>query len=131
METINGYSINDKARLEAEMTNFKHKRNTSLAVGITLFAVAIVAIFVVVGIMMADTMNMAEAAGSSSGASYTYEEIMNKYAGLMVLIYLLAFAATAGEIIAAAGGISNHIKFANRRKTLQRLKEIEPNVEQF
>lgn len=131
METINGYSINDKARLEAEMANFKHKRNTSLAVGITLFAVAIVAIFVVVGIMMADTMQMAEAAGSSSGASYTYEEIMSKYAGLMVLIYLLAFAATAGEIIAAAGGISNHIKFANRRKTLQRLKEIEPNVEQF
>ena len=131
METINGYSINDKARLEAEMANFKHKRNTSLAVGITLFVVAIIAIFVIVGIMMADTMKMAEAAGSSSGASYTYEEIMNKYAGLMVLIYLLAFAATAGEIIAAAGGISNHIKFANRRKTLQRLKEIEPNVEQF
>ena len=131
METINGYSINDKARLEAEMSNFKHKRNTSLAVGITLFAVAIVAIFVIVVIMTADAMKMAESAGSSSGASYTYEEIMSKYSGFMVLIYLLAFAATAGEIIAAAGGISNHIKFANRRKTLQRLKEIEPNVEQF
>lgn len=121
METINGYSINDKARLEAEMESFKHKRNTSLAVGITLFAVSLVAIFVIIGIMMNDAMSLAE----SSGSSVTYDELMAKYAGFMVLIYVLAFAATAGEIIAAAGGISNHIKFANRRKTLQRLKEME------
>ena len=121
METINGYSINDKSRLEAEMANFKHKRNTSLAVGITLFAAAIIGVFVIVGIMMSEVITMAE----STGTSYTYEEIMAKYTGLMMLIYLLAFIATAGEIIAAAGGISNHVKFANRRKTLQRLREME------
>ena len=70
---------------------------------------------------MNDAMSLAE----SSGSSVTYDELMAKYAGFMLLIYVLAFANLAGEIIAAAGGISNHIKFANRRKTLQRLKEME------
>ena len=127
METINGYSINDKSRLEAEMTNFKHKRNTSLAVGITLFAVSIIAIIVVVMLMLNKAMEMAE----SGSGSYSYEDVMRQSYGLTAIIYVLAFTSTIGEIIAAAGGISNHIKFANRRKTLQRLKEIEPNVEQF
>ena len=123
METINGYSINDKSRLEAEMANFKHKRNTSLAVGITLFAVSLIAIFIIIGIMMTDVMAMAEQSGS--GSSYTYDEIMTKYSGFVALIYLFGFVNMAGEIVAAAGGISNHVKFANRRKTLQRLREME------
>ena len=127
METINGYSINDKSRLEAEMANFKHKRNTSLAVGITLFAVSIIAIIVVVMLMVNKAIEMAE----SCSGSYSYEDVMRQSYGLTAIIYVLAFTSTIGEIIAAAGGISNHVKYANRRKTLQRLKEIEPNVEQF
>ena len=121
METINGYSINDKSRLEAEMASFKHKRNTSLAVGITLFAVSIIAIIVVVMLMVNKAMEMAE----SGSGSYSYEDVMRQSYGLTAIIYVLAFTSTIGEIIAAAGGISNHIKYANRRKTLQRLNNLE------
>ena len=47
METINGYSVNDKSRLQAEIENFRRKRNTSLGVGISLSVIAIIAIILI------------------------------------------------------------------------------------
>ena len=125
METINGYSVNDKSRLQAEIESFRKKRNTALGVGITMSVVAIVAIIIIVVALVSQVYDYAAEAASSHGGSISESEIMTKFAGQIALIYLFAFVETAGNIIALAGGISNHVKMANRRRTLERLRNLE------
>ena len=125
METINGYSVNDKSRLQAEIDSFRRKRNTALGVGITMSVVAIVAIIIIVVALMSQVYDYAAEAASGPGGSISESEIMTKFAGQIALIYLFAFVETAGNIIALAGGISNHVKMANRRRTLERLRNLE------
>ena len=125
METINGYSVNDKSRLQAEIDSFRRKRNTALGVGITMSVVAIVAIIIIVVALMSQVYDYAAEAASGPGGSISENEIMTKFAGQLALIYLFAFVETAGNIIALEGGISTHVKMANRRRTLERLRNLE------
>lgn len=125
METINGYSVNDKSRLQAEIENFRKKRNTALGVGITMSVVAIIAIIVIVAILMSQAYEYGKELAEQGRRSVSESEIMNHFAGQVALIYLFAFVETAGNIVALAGGISNHVKMANRRRTLERLKSLE------
>lgn len=121
METIDGYSVNDKSRLQAEIEQFRRKRNTALGVGISMSAIAIIAIIIVVAILVNQTYEYA----LQQSSPVTETEIIAKFAGTIALIYLFAFVETAGNIIALAGGISNHVKMANRRRTLERLRNLE------
>lgn len=120
METINGYSVNDKSRLQAEIEQFRRKRNTALGVGISMSAIAIVAIIIVATILVNQAYEYAQSHGSVSES-----ELYSAFMGQIALIYLFGFVETAGNIIALAGGISNHVKMANRRRTLERLKNLE------
>ncbi len=129
METINGYSINDKSRLQAEIEQFRKKRNTALAVGITLTVVAILGIIIVAVIMGCQAYEIARDA-NNSGHPISAEEAMSQLYGLVALMYLFGFMEPVGNVIALAGGISNHVKMKNRMNTLQRLKNIEPAIEQ-
>ena len=129
METINGYSINDKSRLQAEIEQFRKKRNTALAVGITLTVVAILGIIIVAVTMGYQAYEIASEA-NNSGHPISAEEAMGQLYGLVALIYLFGFMEPVGNAIALAGGISNHVKMKNRMNTLQRLKNIEPAIEQ-
>ena len=129
METINGYSINDKSRLQAEIEQFRKKRNTALAVGITLTVIAIMGIIIVAVIMGYQAYEIASDA-RNSGHPISAEEAMGQLYGLVALMYLFGFMEPVGNVIALAGGISNHVKMKNRMNTLQRLKNIEPAIEQ-
>ena len=124
METINGYSVNDKSRLQAEIESFRRKRNTALGVGITMSVIAIIAVIIVVAVLFNQAYEYAQAA-AEHGGSVSEAEIMAQFGGTIALIYLFAFMETAGNIIALAGGISNHVKMANRRRTLERLRNLE------
>lgn len=129
METINGYSINDKSRLQAEIEQFRKKRNTALAVGITLTVVAILGIIIVAVTMGYQAYEIAREA-NNSGRPISREDAMGQLTGLVALMYLFVFMEPVGNAIALAGGISNHVKMKNRMNTLQRLKNIEPAIEQ-
>ena len=129
METINGYSINDKSRLQAEIEQFRKKRNTALAVGITLTVIAIMGVIIVAVVMVNQAYEIARDA-SNSGHPISAEEAMGQLYGLVALMYLFGFMEPVGNVIALAGGISNHVKMKNRMNTLQRLKNIEPAIEQ-
>ena len=125
METINGYSINDKSRLQAEIENFRRKRNTCLGVGITMSVISIIAIIIVFVVLFNQTFEYAQQAASSGRDSVSENELYSVFMGQIALIYLFGFVETAGNIIALAGGISNHVKMANRRRTLERLRNLE------
>ena len=129
METINGYSINDKSRLQAEIENFRRKRNTCLGVGITMSVISIIAVIVVVAILFNQTMEYAQQAASSGRGSVSESEIYAQFGGIIALIYLFGITESIGNIVALAGGIPNHVKMANRRRTLQRLKSIEQSLD--
>ena len=129
METINGYSINDKSRLQAEIENFRRKRNTCLGVGITMSVISIIAVIIVVAVLFNQTFEYAQQAASSGHGSVSEAEIYAQFGGTVALIYLFAITESIGNIVALAGGIPNHVKMANRRKTLQRLKNIEQSLD--
>ena len=129
METINGYSINDKSRLQAEIENFRRKRNTCLGVGITMSVISIIAVIIVVAVLFNQTFEYAQQAASSGHGSVSEAEIYAQFGGTVALIYLFAITESIGNIVALAGGIPNHVKMANRRKTLQRLKNIEQSID--
>ena len=120
METINGYSVNDKSRLQAEIEQFRRKRNTSLGVGISLSVIAIIGIIVVAAMLVNQMYEYAQSHGSVSES-----ELYSAFMGQIALIYLFSFVETADNIIALADGISNHVKMANRRRTLERLRNLE------
>lgn len=124
METINGYSVNDKSRLQAEIEQFRKKRNTSLGVGITMSVIAIIAIIVCAALMTQQMMAIAEDAASHH-ETLTESELISQVLGFYLLIVLFGFVETTGNIVALAGGISNHVKMANRRRTLERLRSLE------
>ncbi len=129
METINGYSINDKSRLQAEIENFRRKRNTCLGVGITMSVISIIAIIVAAVMLFNQTFEYAQQAASSGRGSISESEIYAQFGGTVALIYLFVITESIGNIVALAGGIPNHVKMANRRKTLQRLKNIEQSID--
>ena len=62
---------------------------------------------------------------AQSHGSVSESELYSAFMGQIALIYLFGFVETAGNIIALAGGISNHVKMANRRRTLERLRNLE------
>lgn len=125
METINGYSINDKSRLQAEIESFRRKRNTCLGVGITMSVISIIAIIIVFVVLFNQTFEYAQQAASSGRGSVSETEVYAQFGGIIALIYLFFITEGIGNVVALAGGIPNHVKMANRRKTLQRLKNIE------
>ena len=125
METINGYSINDKSRLQAEIESFRRKRNTCLGVGITMSVISIIAVIIVVAVLFNQTFEYAQQAASSGRGSVSETEVYAQFGGIIALIYLFFITEGIGNVVALAGGIPNHVKMANRRKTLQRLKNIE------
>lgn len=129
METINGYSINDKSRLQAEIESFRRKRNTCLGVGITMSVISIIAIIIVFVVLFNQTFEYAQQAASSGRGSVSETEVYAQFGGIIALIYLFFITEGIGNVVALAGGIPNHVKMANRRKTLQRLKNIEQSID--
>ena len=87
--------------------------------------ISIIAVIVVVAILFNQTFEYAQQAASSGRGSVSESEIYAQFGGIIALIYLFGITESIGNIVALAGGIPNHVKMANRRRTLQRLKNIE------
>ena len=123
METVNGYTINDKQKLQAEIESFRKKKNTCIIVGVIIAAISIIIMIVIASTVLAQANTMMANPGAYDSADV--EELKKKAAVAKLVISFLGFGEGAGNIIAIAGGVSNGVKMKNRQNTLRRLETLE------
>ena len=123
METVNGYTINDKQKLQAEIESFRKKKNTCIIVGVIIAAISIIIMIVIASTVLAQANTMMANPGAYDSADV--DELKKKAAVAKLIISFLGFGEGAGNIIAIAGGVSNGVKMKNRQNTLRRLETLE------
>lgn len=123
METVNGYTINDKQKLQAEIESFRKKKNICIIVGVIIAAISIIIMIVIASTVIAQANTMME--NPSAYNSADVDELQKKAAVAKLAISFLGFGEAAGNIISIAGGVTNGVKMKNRQNTLRRLETLE------